>query len=225
MSKLRSVAGEFFVIVAGVLVALGVDEWRENLADQALEAEYLQRLRTDLESDTANFAWFERVLEAKESVLLDLKSDDPIRRLQGHENLIQDLVYSDFKALPSSQASTFRELQSTGNLKLIRDINLRGKISRYYLGFDHISAILATPSGDYRRLLSESIPGELINGWRLDNTPPDPGALERGLRTLLALPNIGGAVNAELAYTTGMAYYLGDYEASARALLEELDGS
>ncbi|MFC1575893.1 hypothetical protein ACFL5A_04550 [Gemmatimonadota bacterium] len=221
-SRIRSVVGEFVIIVAGVLVALGVDEWRDNLGDQRLEAEYIERLRLDLEVDTATFAWFEQVLEAKEAVLRDLVSENPIDRLQAHENLIGDLVYSEFKALPTAQTSTFRELQSTGNLKLLRNVDLRGKISEYHLGFDHISGILATPEGEYRRIFSESFRGDAFRSWRIDSIPPDPAVLESEIRTLLAHPGLEPAVNAELGYTAGMAFYLGYYSELAEALLTAL---
>lgn len=42
---------EAFVVVVSILLALAVDEWRDGLANRALEREYLERLRQDLGSN------------------------------------------------------------------------------------------------------------------------------------------------------------------------------
>ena len=97
--RARSLAAEFLIIVAGVLVALAVDQRKESVADRALEAHYLQRLSADLASDTASFSEYQTILETKASVLRDLVSEDPRSRLFERENLMADLVHSQFKAL------------------------------------------------------------------------------------------------------------------------------
>jgi hypothetical protein len=45
---------EFLVIILGVLVALGVDQWRESARDRQLEQEYLVRLVADLNDTHAS---------------------------------------------------------------------------------------------------------------------------------------------------------------------------
>ena len=46
--------GEFAVIVLGVLVALGFDDWRQNRADRELEQYLLGRLSNDLVADATD---------------------------------------------------------------------------------------------------------------------------------------------------------------------------
>jgi hypothetical protein len=43
------VAGEFALIVVGVMVALAGDSWLEARSQQSLEREYLERIAADLE--------------------------------------------------------------------------------------------------------------------------------------------------------------------------------
>ena len=220
--RARFVVGEFLIIVAGVLVALGVDQWRGSMADRALEARYLQRLGADLASDTASSGEYQIVLETKASVLRDLVSSDPLSRLLERENLMADLVYSQFKALQTNRATTFQELQSTGNMKLIQDLGLRGRITEYYMNFDHMSEILSSSPGDYRRLFLEAMPGDLVYAWRLDSIPPHPATLESGIRSLLSEPTLQAAVNAELGYTAALASQQKEFKETAANLLEEL---
>ena len=47
---------ELFVIVAGILVALSIYEWRSDMADNRLEREYLEAIRADLASDLNELA-------------------------------------------------------------------------------------------------------------------------------------------------------------------------
>ena len=147
-------AGEFIIIVVGVLVALAVDQWSQARSDRLLETRYLQRLKADLEFDTTLFARFDsRALSAKAGILRDLLAPDALARLRARPNLVDDLNYSKVVALPTNRPATFEELQSTGRLSLIQDTDLRGALSYYYAGFNHISKILATPFGDYRKRL------------------------------------------------------------------------
>ena len=223
--RARSLAGEFLIIVAGVLVALAVDQWRESVADRDLEAHYLERLGANLVSDTASFNWYQTVIETKASVLRDLVSDDPLSRLLGRENPMADLVHSQFLSLQPVRATTFQELQSTGNLKLIQDFGLRGRITEYYLEFDHKSEILSSSPGEYRKLFLESIPGDVVYSWRLDSIPPDPSALESGIRSLLNEPALRAAVNAELGYTAALASTQREFKETAAGMLEDLGHS
>ena len=216
---------QFVIIVTGVLVALAADEWRGTRHDRMLEARYLERLRGDLEWDTANFAGFYNVaLRAKAQLLRDLMANDALTRLMARESLVEDLSYSGFVLLPANRPATFEELQSTGNLSLIRDIELRGLLSRYYSGYDHISrVILARTVGNYRTLLESSLPGTAFYDWRVNGLVPDSSELRLGLQALIASPTLTGAVNAELAYTAAMSFYLRQYHRHAAELLVKLD--
>lgn len=54
-------AAECFVIVIGVLVALGVDNWANERADRVLEQDYLQRLLDDVRYDMGEFAFLDSI--------------------------------------------------------------------------------------------------------------------------------------------------------------------
>jgi hypothetical protein len=223
--RLRSLLGEFVIIVAGVLAALAVQQWQNAMDDRELEAAYIERLRADLAADTASFAEFDRTyVAAKASVLSDLLAEDPLDRLGERPDLMQDLSYSSFIALPTNRPATFEELQSTGGLSLLRDIELRGAISSYYSGFEHISRILSVPDGDYRQRLSRAMPGNAIYDWRLSSKQPSDAVLREGIMALLREPGLEAAVNSELAYTATMAFYLNSYRLEAVELLARLDG-
>jgi len=216
--------GEVFLIVTGITIALAVNAWYSERADRATETEYLARLQIDLKADIENFTRFGETLETKAAILQGLLTESTASLMsRGAESLMTDLNYSAFTALPDSQSTTFEELQSTGNLALLQDLDQRDALSGYYSGFEHISAVLAQPRGPYREIYTGSLPGDMVYRWRVDGESVNSSELRRGLQKLLAHPQLESAVNTEISYAGAMAFYLRQYRSQAEELLELLD--
>lgn len=66
---LARMAGEFLVIVVGVLVALAVDDWRQYRQHRELERDLLNRLEAELVADAADLATARREIGARLWVL------------------------------------------------------------------------------------------------------------------------------------------------------------
>ena len=227
MNKLKinwqQTAIEFVVIVVGVLAALAVDQWRSERDDRKTEVEYITRLRIDVEADIENFYRFERILEAKAQFLQSLL-DDTIDSVFADDTrgLMEAKVYSSYRALPDSVSTTFDELQSTGRLALIQDLAQRDALSKYYSGFEHISAVLSEPFGNYRRLMAETIPAAITREWRLSNSISKPDEFRQSLKDLQANPDARAALNSEIVYATTMQYWLSLYRNQAEILRQLL---
>jgi hypothetical protein len=218
--SVRYVAGQFVVIVVGVLVALAVDQWRSDRNDRAREAEYLARLTADLTADTATFSEFLSLLGTKSDVLGALLVDSARSLSNAEPSALMDrLTASGFVALPPNRAGTFRELQTTGNLGLLEDVSMRDALAQYYMGYDHISGVLAASPGSYRLYLWSAIPGDLSYRRRVGDGAVDGTQLANGLATLRRMPDLTRVVNAELTYTAAMTYYLTEYRRIAQNLL------
>ena len=43
--------GEIFLVVVGILIALSLDNWNDNIQKRALEKNYLKEIRVSLEQD------------------------------------------------------------------------------------------------------------------------------------------------------------------------------
>ena len=214
---------EFVVIVFGVLAALAVDEWRDERNNQVTEAEYLTRLRTDIEADIENFSRFEKILESKARFIQSLLDDTYGLEYSGDpDGLMRAVRTSSFIALPDSVSTTFDELQSTGRLALIKNIELRDALSKYYSGFEHITTIFDEPSGDYRQLLWGSIPGSVYRQWMESNSISSVEELNDGLEQLKAVPELSAAANNEITYATFMQFYLRQSREQAERLLSSL---
>ena len=151
--------------------------------------------------------------------------DDTINSEFAHDprSLMEAVQYSSYIALPDSVSTTFDELQSTGRLALIQDLSQRDALSKYYSGFNHISAILSEPSGDYRRLLWGTVPGAVSRDWRLSDSVSRVDELRQSLKLMQENPELPAALNNEITYATTMQYYLALYRNQAENLLHLLN--
>lgn len=129
---IQRAAFEFVIIVLGVLAAFAVENWKESRAEADLEAEYVERLLSDVALDLEQLQFTLGLAEEKIVGLREVrawKSDS-----DSSENLIKNLRPSTSLgwSLPRLNTATFEDLNSTGRLGLINDINLRRAILDYY---------------------------------------------------------------------------------------------
>jgi len=129
-------AVEFLVVFVGVAVALAADEWRQELQLRDLEQSYLERLEIDIRLGRERILvieeQFDSVFDAAEQLisLLDSKESDldtslvfELASAAGHSGMNQNNL---------SYSATYDELLSTGNLSIIRDINIRTNIVNHF---------------------------------------------------------------------------------------------
>ena len=216
-------AAEFIVIVVGVMVALFVDQWMDTLDDRELEVEYADRLRDDLAADTLRFADVEQLFESKIALLrelLEARGTPP--SVTDADRMLSRLSISRTTHMPETRPATFREMESSGTLVLLRDVTLRGNLATYYARHELFADVLAESAGNYDEILTGALPGGLWYSLRIDSTRVDTEDLERGLRALMSHPDLERALNSELAYTTALVYFTRDFETLAKNLLAML---
>jgi hypothetical protein len=140
----KRLLGEFVVIVVGILMALWVDELRQDRVNAGLEVEYLESLVTDLEADLAQFeqteAWMRRSEAAAATVLALYAGSPPTENVA---NLVAAVETAGWQNSPYITRNTIDDLRSTGNLRLLRDPALRRAIASYYATVENVSVPLA----------------------------------------------------------------------------------
>ena len=198
--------GEFAIIVVGVLVALAVDSYREDLIDVEREQIYLTNLHTDLEVDANN------LLAAVGYARSGLRQIESLMYLQGmdlDDFILRSEIVADgynresigpesyvFKLKPEATElsnstrgvsdesaegifvswpggifdtfvayeATYTTLLSTGDLKIIRNEQLRRAISTYYERIRR-SNVDANDLGRHIQLLNEFLRDHDINPY------------------------------------------------------------
>lgn len=159
MNKNAKLVGEFVLIVVGVLVALAVETAIESRKDESLRDEYLVRLRQDIELDRL-------AIERRMEFFTDVQrfSGDVLGWLGTDTDVNQETLLASYYAaeiwpfLPAR--STYDDLQNTGNIRLLDDIDLRTRLSGYY-NKANTSISGWTPSEDYREVIRGVIPNDV----------------------------------------------------------------
>ena len=155
-----AVAIEFVIVILGVVIGFQVTSWADRQAEAARVELYLDRLITDLEENEQRFA---NALTFRSNV---------------REMGLEALAYANGSRVPAdswrvvltyfnaSQAggaevvdATYREMVATGDLRLLRDLDLRGRLSAYYSssGNGYITEELPAYREDVRAIIPISI--------------------------------------------------------------------
>ena len=159
MKKRGRTVGEFVLIVVGVFVALMLDTMMGQRHDGELRLEYLSRLEADIVSDKQAFEYriefFTDVQQFSQAFLDWVDSDVPVDQSTLLAAFYAAEIWPYFP-----RKSTYHDLQSTGNLRLIDNIDLRTSLFRYYSKAD-VSRPGWNPSDHYRSIIRGTIPSDV----------------------------------------------------------------
>ena len=128
---------DFAVVVVGIYIGLQAEAWRVGIVERDLERQYLERLLADM--DESIIALQETIDTFDQSnIAIDyIASYLHAGSFEGadHEMLTLSINSIGWVAPPTTNMVTIRELQSTGNISLIRDLEVRTAIGRFERSF------------------------------------------------------------------------------------------
>ena len=132
-------AAELIVVIVGVFIGLQVSNWNDARKDRDRAHSYLERIRADLESDIVNYQdrlglWKE--VSAYGGVGLTYARTGNMDGLTEWDLLLAFFQASQLAEFHTTR-STYDELKSGGELRLIRDLELRNLLARYYTNADN----------------------------------------------------------------------------------------
>jgi hypothetical protein len=178
--------GELLLVVAGILIALQIDQWVGERRDQAFERETLAQIRTNLEADQAALRQIianqRRAVEAVDSILAITDPDRPVEELP---RWLGDVFqFERFFSITNAYAV----LKSRG-LDLISNQELRLTLGVYY---DGLAREILMHNGDLEKSFFDHWVPRLIEdfesfAWEEAAVPRDPPSLLRDRRFLSTL--------------------------------------
>jgi len=125
---------EILVIILGISITLALEEWRDTVKEKRLEQIYLKNLLTDVNWDLQSLEQTaiatQKILDRGNELLAHVKrpADDSISFNQAESDVLAILGRPKFV----SNDATFSDLKSSGNLHLIKDIQLKKWLFAYY---------------------------------------------------------------------------------------------
>ena len=124
--------GEIVLVVIGILIALQINNWNEHRKARIQEVEILENLRTDLQADLENLAYqivLKKEMTSEYRNCLDILSE---KKEGSIEELKRDLKSIFQVGGITLNKTTFNNLETTGEIRLIRNKSLADSIVAYY---------------------------------------------------------------------------------------------
>jgi len=153
MKYARYAIGEILLVVIGILIALQINNWNENLKTRNKELTYLENIKTDL---LLNVEELQEFLKARDSCIVSCN-----RVIDYYEGDLElDLVDFNFHSLnlmiwyPLNQHdNTYKELLNSGNLAILSDKKIKNDLQDMQVDFKNIAFIEGEMQQDYESYL------------------------------------------------------------------------
>lgn len=234
---MKKMAAELATIVAGVLLALAVDEWRQDREELRIANEHLSDVAAEIRN---NLCTIERVrarmlvrkMENLQVVLGFL--NDPATAVDDPAALLQAFARSTAGVRPWLVDNQFQALQNSGNVRLVRKLQPDLALAGLYGGPEVLFSQIERIQGAYPIVVNELIPAQLqsefsqLRGYVRDEVAPlvaDSDDLNRAIEGIRARRGeLLGLARNEAAVATAKWYALArmkkDHEESLRLLAQ-----
>lgn len=129
--------GEILLVVIGILIALQINNLNEQGKADTLTETYLNNLKLDLLSDLSGIEKTKKDInyfEVEGYYSLDV-IDGKIEIIE-KERFLKSLIWNNHYPIFQPSRSAYDDLINSGNIKLIKDNDLKVALSRYYLRND-----------------------------------------------------------------------------------------
>jgi len=130
---------EIVVVILGILIAFQIDRWAEGRRDREREYDYLVRLKDDLHIEIQSIDMAIEYAESRIAAVLLLEEaiENPSIAMEQPGAVPAALETATWRSFPQIDAFVYSELQSTGNLALIRSEALRRDLANHYSTIRH----------------------------------------------------------------------------------------
>ncbi len=129
--------GEISLVVIGILIALQINNWNQNKLDKELANEYLLRIKNDIKKDTSVF---NGIISGNLQKRARIKG--VINRMNMGVDKVEQVidiavVYDQgLNQVFVSNTNTYTDMLSTGNLRLIKNVELKDLIVNLYSQYE-----------------------------------------------------------------------------------------
>jgi hypothetical protein len=214
-------ATEFLIVVAGILAALAVDQWRQDREELRILNESLADVAVEVRG---NISTVERIqsralvqkMNGLGTVLRFLS--DPEAPVDDPAALLQAFAVSARGATPWLVNDRFQALRNSGNLRLLRESRLVDGLVNAYEGPQVLYSQVEPMQGTYPTVVNEIIPATMQVQWNAvrwytrQSTAPviaDPGDASSAVAEIRARRvELLRLARAEAAVATGKWYAL-----------------
>jgi hypothetical protein len=161
---MKRLAAELLIIVIGILLALGVDEWRQDRAELRVVGEHLSNVAAELRSNLCSVERIraralQRKLDGLQVVLRFLQDPAPV--VEDPAAVLQSFARSSSGAMPWLADNQYQALQNSGNARLVDELVPGLRLAGTYEGPRVLFAQVERIQGAYPIVVNELMPAQL----------------------------------------------------------------
>jgi hypothetical protein len=129
---------EIFTVVIGIFLGLQADDWNQARRDRALEKEYLERILVNLDQDAGEITNMTNTAETRLNYVLflnkGLKDEEAVR--EDPTRFVTAIDQASYTFFAVYYRDAYEEIKSSGRLNLIRNVEVKKALSRYYATYE-----------------------------------------------------------------------------------------
>jgi len=127
----RYAIGEIIIVIIGISIAFGLNNWKAQISDQKIRDQYLQNLSLDIRDEIDHLEKNQAHLKANLGKINHLR---PVlgQPMQGRDTMVAILfdVAQGISFTPEN--TTYQTLINSGDMSLIKDLSLRRTLEKHY---------------------------------------------------------------------------------------------
>ncbi len=137
--------GEILLVVVGILIAVQINNWNEQRKENKLEQSYYCKLLEDVVQDIEQI--HNQIIKTKDRLL---GANEMLNLLQAENPPIEELMQKNLRAISlitytfRPSLATYEDLKSSGNLKILRDHEVKKQVTDYYSMLDGMIDVMDT---------------------------------------------------------------------------------
>lgn len=154
--------GEIILIMVGILLAVQVSEWNQGRKDRIEEKLILTRLNDEMTENLEKISWLLQGFQRKEKAMEKVSLVFSGKPVETDSLFLSDVIISATWGwtVQSLQRLIYDELNNTGRLAIIRNIELRNSITVLYNFVQIYEGTGLSRTNDYSRIVYAIIPEE-----------------------------------------------------------------
>ena len=197
--------GEIVLIMAGILLALQVNEWNQTRKNRIEEKLILDRLNKELNSNSDRLFNLLNGIERKESALVRVAAILNGKPIVNDSIFLSDVVTSSLWGwtIQPLQRLVFEEINNNGKLVLIQNTELRKSISELYNFIEIAEGTALVRTGNLSKIVYAIIPRE--------NETSISSLLTHAQMNILTKKIIDSNIDQTIVYEQNRSKYLKEY--------------
>ena len=134
---LKYAIGEIVLVVIGILLALQINNWNETKKDLTLENAYYCRILEDFDLDREliekSIIDVDQKIDYSKQLIIDIHTSNKTKY-----TLLNDWLKSQRLEVYVPRKVAFEDITSSGNLKLLKNLELKNNLSQYYSNLENL---------------------------------------------------------------------------------------